>query len=75
MNDHVAAEAEMKLVSLAGGEWFGIILSVSVDDALVLTARATLLGSAERTNIPHAVEPLLRFVAQLAAESVIAFHV
>ena len=55
MDHHVAGEAQMILIGLAGGEWLAVVLSVSVDDAPTLPASDALHGSSKRTYFPLTV--------------------
>jgi hypothetical protein len=74
MDHHVAGEAQMVLIGLAGGEGLAVVLSVRVDESLALPASGALDRSSKRPRFPLTVEPRLRTAALTPREAVVGLH-
>jgi hypothetical protein len=54
MDHHVAGEAQMILIGLAGGEWLRIVFGVRVDDAPALPTSDALHRASKNACLPLA---------------------
>jgi hypothetical protein len=55
MDHHVAGKAQVELIGFAGIEWFAVVLSMRVDDTLILSASEALSRARKHARMPLAI--------------------
>ena len=55
MDHHVAGKAQVELIGFAGSEWLAVVLSMRVNDALILSAGGTLRRAREDARPPSTI--------------------